>query len=163
VVTVGREDAQQFCEWLTRQEGRTYRLPTEWEWQWACRAGGDQRFFFGPDPAALDDYGWSARNTRKTSVRPVGQLRPNAWGLYDVLGNASEWALNYRTTLPGGRTIDPRGVPKGKKGEQIIACGGNYDVDDPSCQQRHIFTPNVRWHKIGFRVLREHPARLAGD
>ncbi|HKB00883.1 MAG TPA: bifunctional serine/threonine-protein kinase/formylglycine-generating enzyme family protein [Gemmataceae bacterium] len=161
VVTVGWEDASKFCEWLTRREGRKYRLPTEWEWQWACRAGSDQRFFFGSDPGATDDYAWHARNSERTSVRPVGRLRPNAWGLYDILGNASEWALNYRTTLPGGRTTDPRGVRKGKgKGEQVIACGGNYDTDDPFCHHRLTFTPNIRWHKIGFRVLREHSAHV---
>jgi serine/threonine protein kinase/formylglycine-generating enzyme required for sulfatase activity len=162
VVMVTWGDANAFCDWLTRKEKRKYRLPTEWEYQWACRAGGNQKYFHGSDAAGLAAYAWHAGSSGKTSVYPVGQLLPNAWGLFDMIGNAHEWALNYQTTLPGERSIDPRGTPTGR---YRAVCGGAYDTSAPGCQHRLIFTPNVRWHKIGFRVLREAqpPPELAGD
>jgi serine/threonine protein kinase/formylglycine-generating enzyme required for sulfatase activity len=162
VVMVSWDDANAFCDWLTRKEKRKYRLPTEWEWQWACRAGSDQKYFHGSDVTELDRYAWHASNSGKTAVQPVGGRLPNTWGLADTLGNAHEWALNFRTTLPGERSVDPRGSPTGR---YRTVCGGGYDTRAPSWQHRLILTPNVRWHKVGFRVLREAlpPPELAGD
>jgi eukaryotic-like serine/threonine-protein kinase len=155
VVLVSWDDANKFCDWLTGKEKRKHRLPTEWEWQWACRAGSDQKYFFGSDLAKIDRYAWQSNGG---APRPVGQLLPNAWGLLDMLGNVHEWALNYSTTLPGERKLDPRGEPKGRA---RTVCGGGFDTNSPGCQHRIYLTANVRWNKVGFRVLRE--IQVAGD
>jgi formylglycine-generating enzyme required for sulfatase activity len=158
VVFVTWTEARAFCDWLTAREGRKYRLPTEWEWQWACRAGSDQQYFHFTRPGTqLSDYAWHQDGR---SARPVAQLLPNAWGAFDVLGNVHEWTLNYQTTLPGERSVDPRGPVTGSS---ITVCGGGFDTTDLRCNSRLRFTPNFRWHKVGFRVLREQSVKLAGD
>ena len=79
--------AQEYCRWLSAKTGKKYRLPTEAEWEYACRAGSTGDYCFGDDFNKLDEYGWSRNNS---GTHPVGQLKPNAWGLYDVHGNVLE-------------------------------------------------------------------------
>ncbi len=90
VVNVSWNDAQAFCDWLSKKEGKAYRLPTEAEWEYACRAGTQAKWSFGDDEGKLGDYAWFSGNSR-SHTHPVGQKKPNAWGLYDMLGNACEW------------------------------------------------------------------------
>ena len=93
------DDAVEFCEKLSalveeRAAGRKFRLPTEAEWEYACRAGTTTRFSFGDDPAGLANCAWFAENASGLP-RPVGQKRPNAWGLYDMHGNMPEWCADW--------------------------------------------------------------------
>jgi formylglycine-generating enzyme required for sulfatase activity len=97
VIRVSWEDAQAYCDWLSRETGERYRLATEAEWEYACRAGTDSQWCCGNDEAQLDDYVWYAKNSgRKT--QPVGQKRSNAWHLHDMHGNVWEWCQDWFST-----------------------------------------------------------------
>ena len=94
--------AVKFCEWLSAMTGHFYRLPTEAEWEYACRAGSTTSFSFGNTTENLGEYAWYASNS-DDKYQPVGTKKPNAWGLYDMHGNVAEWTLDqyvptsYRT------------------------------------------------------------------
>jgi len=107
--------AVKFCEWLSALTGEFYRLPTEAEWEYACRAETNSSFSFGNNIEDLNQYGWFKSNSNE-SYNKVKQKKPNPWGLYDMHGNVSEWTLDqYISTIYKTRkavTIDPFVVPK---------------------------------------------------
>jgi formylglycine-generating enzyme required for sulfatase activity len=114
VVIVSWNDALAFSDWLTRQEGQEYRLPTEAEWEYACRAGTATRFSFKGDKLALGRYAWYKDNSNN-QTHPVGQKEPNGFGLYDMHGNVWEWCWDwyeaeyYRQMPADDASPDPRG------------------------------------------------------
>ena len=95
-VSMSQYAAKQYTKWLSLLTGQFYRLPTESEWEYACRAGNETDYYFGEDTGNLEQYAWFDENA-DYETHLVAQKRPNAWGLYDALGNASEWVLDeYR-------------------------------------------------------------------
>ena len=99
VVEVTWNDAVRFCPWLSRKEGKTYELPTEAEWEYACRAGTKTAYSFGDDLMRLDDYAWYDGNSGG-HTHPVGQKKPNSWGLYDMAGNVWQWCARRIRPVP---------------------------------------------------------------
>lgn len=124
--------AKQYTKWLSMKTGRFYRLPTEAEWEYACRAGTTTAYSFGDDPALLDDYGWYFDNAEDT-YQPVGTKKPNPWGLYDMHGNVAEWVFDqydeeaYKKLAAEGAS-DPMIWPT--EMYPRIVRGGSWD-DDP--------------------------------
>jgi formylglycine-generating enzyme required for sulfatase activity len=121
VEQVGWNEAVEYCSKETSRlqnagrlpAGYECRLPTEAEWEYACRAGSGTKFGHGDDYGKLGDYAWFAGNSGKMT-QPVEKKLPNAWGLYDMHGNVWEWCLDwYSEALPGGRVADPQGQAEG--------------------------------------------------
>ena len=92
MVDISWHDSIEFCHRLSEQTGCQFTLPTESQWEYACRAGSITAYSFGNDPKMLDDHGWYYGNC--TSLQPVKQKKPNHWGLYDMHGNVWEWCLD---------------------------------------------------------------------
>jgi eukaryotic-like serine/threonine-protein kinase len=154
VVQVTWHDAIAFCEWLTEREGIDYRLPTEAEWEYACRAGSSGRWCFGDDPAPLGDYAWTRENAGFIP-HAVGTKRPNAFGLCDMHGNVWEWCQDrYAAPYPPGPEENPKGP---SEGHERVVRGGSWDfpeVERTRSAERHHHTSSYRYYTIGFRVRR---------
>jgi formylglycine-generating enzyme required for sulfatase activity len=155
---VSWELATNYCRLLTEQErtagrlpqGYIYRLPTEAEWEYACRAGTTTRFSFEEDPEgnSLGSNAWySANSFGRTHT--VGTKTPNPWGIYDMHGNVFEWCLDGYGGYPGGNVTDPIGV-----GKYHITRGGAWDTDGRVCRSayRGVVTSGRRIINVGFRV-----------
>jgi formylglycine-generating enzyme required for sulfatase activity len=123
--------ARTFCKWLSAKTGRYYRLPTEAEWEYACRAGTTTAYSFGDDVEKLDEYAWYFDNSG-AQYQKVGQKKPNPWGLHDMHGNVAEWVLDqYREDGYVGRSglvKNPLVVPETLYPR--VVRGGSWD-DDP--------------------------------
>jgi formylglycine-generating enzyme required for sulfatase activity len=91
---VSREDAEAFCAWLSKKDGRTYSLPSDEQWEFACRAGTQSRWFWGDDPALAIRYAWFEDPATGSRQMPVGHKLPNAFGLFDMAGNIAEMAID---------------------------------------------------------------------
>ncbi|MBN2590023.1 MAG: SUMF1/EgtB/PvdO family nonheme iron enzyme [Sedimentisphaerales bacterium] len=143
-------DATEFCRKLSQKEGKTYSLPTEAQWEYACRAGTQTLFSFGDEDYLLGDYAWYLTDR----VHPVGQKKANAFGLYDMHGNVWEWCQdwyeeNYYSNFTG---VDPQGP---SSGSYHVLRGGSW-YDDPSyCRSaaRLWNEPEVTSNNYGFRVI----------
>lgn len=147
---------QEFIRRLNAKEGHNkYRLPTEAEWEYAARAGARTRYSFGDDETVLDQYAWYYKNDGGRT-HPVGQLKPNAWGLYDMQGNVWEWVQDWRGPYLGGTTIDPQGPLMGNaKGYR----GGGWGYGAGRCRvaDRNYDSPNYVYGTHGFRLARTAP------
>jgi len=110
--SVTHNDATEFCRQLSNQEGREYRLPTEAEWEYACRAGSTSMWCFGDEEAKLRQYAWYRANA-ENKTQPVVEKAPNAWGLHDMHGNVFEWCLDGLRRYTDAQVVDPRGPSDG--------------------------------------------------
>ena len=144
--------AVEFCKKLSAREKRSYRLPTEAEWEYACRAGTTTVFCFGDSETGLGDYAWYRENSRQ--AKPVGQKKPNAWGLYDMHGNVFEWCQDWDGEYPSGAQVDPKGPVNGVC---RVLRGGSWHGLTGFCRAaaRFVNTPTARYSAYGFRALCE--------
>ena len=154
VENVSWDDAQEFIKKLNHLEKvDQYRLLTEAEWEYSCRAGSTQSYCFGEGEAELGQYAWYADNSQR-SPNPVGRLKPNAWGLYDMHGNVYEWCQDRYAAYPHGPVTDPKGP---SVGEYRVLRGGSWDCEAGEIHStyRHRLTPGYRYGHEGFRVARD--------
>lgn len=159
---VSWDDAVEFCRRLSewpeeKAAGRVYRLPTEAEWEYACRAGSYAPFSFGGLELA-DDHGWFSSNSQG-KTHPVGKKDPNAWGLYDMHGNVNEWCSDWAGDYPEGAVSDPTGP---QKGDFRMFRGGNWmfaAVIFKSGGRSNGFPPDTRSDYVGFRVALSSPEK----
>jgi len=134
--------------WQCNFEANGYRLPTEAEWEYACRAGSKTAYFFGDSPSKISDYAWVDENSNG-KPHPVGQKKPNPWGLYDICGNVWEWCndfyqVDYYQQSP---TEDPRGP---KEGETKVVRGGAWKFSADSCRSGYRYNEAPGYSDVCF-------------
>ena len=156
VENVTYDDAEIFIGKLNalaeeRSAGRVYRLPTEAEWEYACRAGISTAYCFGQDNARLGEYAWYDANS-ESKPHPVGEKSPNAWGLYDMHGNVLEWCSDWYQNYPRNSVTDPTGP---SRGFGRIFRGGSYAAEARICRSYERFrdAPSIRYPDLGFRLV----------
>jgi formylglycine-generating enzyme required for sulfatase activity len=149
-VNVSWHDAQAFCQWLSKKTNKAVTLPTEAQWEYACRAKSKTRFSFGDKNNNMGDYSWFVENSGKMT-HPVAQKKPNAWGLYDMHGNAWQWCADYFGPYVVEDKVDPTGP---KEGNIRSARGGSWIAEPPACRSafRCSGFPQKREGAFGFRV-----------
>lgn len=146
--SMSQRTALMYCRWLYNKTGTFYRLPTEAEWEYSCRAGSTTAYPFGKDAATINDYAWFEGNSGN-KYHKTGQKKPNAWGLYDMLGNVAEWTIdqyneNYFTTL-ADNTTDPITEPASRYPKTLK--GGGYDTPAGMMRSAGRFKSDASWNK----------------
>lgn len=149
-------EATEFCRRLSelppeKKAGNVFRLPTEAEWEYACRAGSTSAFCFGDDEEELGDYAWYHKNSARMT-HPVGEKKPNAWGLHDMHGNVMEWCRDFFSDYPRSAVTDPTGP---KSGDRHVLRGGSWFHVPLWARSSHreAYTPSTRYVGLGFRLL----------
>ncbi|WP_236652829.1 formylglycine-generating enzyme family protein, partial [Chitinophaga vietnamensis] len=161
--------ALMYCRWLYAKTGIFYRLPTAAEWEYACRAGASTAYPFGNDTSKLKEYAWYKGNS-EDKYHKVAQLKPNAWGLYDMLGNVEEWTMDQYDEKGVANASDnnPWTVPTAKTPRTLK--GGSFDdfaaqlrcaarvKSDPVWNRRDPQIPKSSWWNadapfVGFRIV----------
>jgi formylglycine-generating enzyme required for sulfatase activity len=154
VENVSWNDAKAFCQKLSRITGKTYRLPTEAEWEYACRAGTTTCYYFGDNDNQLGNYAWGRKNSNNTP-HPVGQKKPNAWGLYDMSGNVWEWCEdNWHDSYAGAPNDGSVWIENGNNNRSPLR-GGSCCSYPYYCRSafRLDYYRRAYDYDIGFRVV----------
>ncbi|MDA7928642.1 formylglycine-generating enzyme family protein [Mariniblastus sp.] len=156
VETVSWDDAVAFCKLLSsrpeeKAAGRSYRLPTEAEWEYACRAGSISHYFFDNSSVNLPKYALFSSANEVARHRPVGMKRPNAWGLFDTCGNVFEWCQDWYGNYTETAVTDPKGP---KSGSYRVFRGGGWNLGADCCTSSYRRRTNSsKNYVIGFRVV----------
>jgi formylglycine-generating enzyme required for sulfatase activity len=166
VECVSWDQAVEFCKKLSKKENKTYRLPTDAEWEYCYRAGTTTKYFFGNKPEKIIDYGWirpvgnqkrSLSYNDKATI-PVKKLKPNPWGLHDMIGNVFEWVHDWEnydnSYYSNSSPIDPRGHKKGF-GKMIRGGSFNWPYNYGTATRGNSMSKEAESIFIGFRVLCE--------
>jgi formylglycine-generating enzyme required for sulfatase activity len=177
--------AMEYCSWLSKKTGKAYRLPTEAEWEYACRAGSKTAYSFGDDPKTLGDYAWFEGNSDEHTHK-VATKKPNPWGLYDMHGNVMEWCIDHYgkdsyAKFPADKaTLGPVLLPTDKRFSHVARGGSWTDPagllrsaarrgSDKTWIKKDPQRPQSIWwltemDVVGFRVVRavEEQANLKG-
>ena len=170
-VCISWNDAVEFCKWQTKndKDGRKYRLPTESEWEYACKAGKMTNYCWGDDPdkgkgwcnasdltAKENNPNWTVFNWKDGYIytSPVASFKANKWGLYDMHGNVFEWCQDWHGEYPSDKVKDPKGPGKGKFRVQR---GGSWYSNPRNCRSANRFgnSPGDAYSDSGFRVVCE--------
>ena len=152
VVGISWGNAVAYCEWLSEQTGWRYSLPSEAEWEYACRAGSDTRYCFGDNERQLDEYAWYSGNAgRKT--HPIGEKLPNQWQLFDMHGNVWEWMRDWYGSYSKEAQRNPSGP---ETGSNRVIRGGGWSYVAVYCRSayRGRLNPGGRRSSLGFRLAR---------
>ncbi|MBL8816274.1 MAG: formylglycine-generating enzyme family protein [Planctomyces sp.] len=158
-------DAREFCKRLSQlppeqKSGNLYRLPTEAEWEYACRSGSTTSFCFGDDESLLAEYGWFNGNAARTT-HPVGTRKPNAWNLYDMHGNVAEWCNDGYAEYPTTPQTDPIGADVS---DQIVVRGGGWFFVPQNSRSAHrdAYPEGARYVGLGARLVAQ-PTMLSPE
>jgi formylglycine-generating enzyme required for sulfatase activity len=185
VLAITHHAAMEYCRWLSHKTGKTYRLPTEAEWEWACRAGTTGAYSFGDDPGKLGDYAWFANNSEDVAHK-IREKKPSPWGLHDMHGNVAEWVLDvyardFYSKFPRDMaTLNPFNPPTENRYPNV-ARGGSWTDPADRCRSAARRYSDKEWLKrdpqrpqsiwwmtdadyVGFRVVVavEEDPRLKG-
>lgn len=173
-ISMTQHAAKRYCEWLSAKTGHYYRLPTEAEWEYACRAGTTTKYSFGDDKSQLGEYAWYFDNSEE-KYHKVGQKKPNPWGLHDIHGNVSEWVLDkyeadfYKKSAASPPPVNPICIPDLEYPR--VVRGGSWDDDakdlrsavrkasSDEWKQQDPQLPQSAWYLtdaqgVGFRIIR---------
>ena len=173
-ISMTQHGANKYCQWLTAKTGHFYRLPTEAEWEYACRAGTTNAYFFGDDASKLQEYAWFEQNS-DFKYQKVGKKKPNPWGLYDIYGNVVEWVLDqydpdfYKKCSAQGTAVDPwnkatkpypHAVRGGSWDDESLMCRSaarrgsdrTWKMQDPQLPKSVWYHSDAQW--VGFRIVR---------
>ena len=173
-ISMTQHAANKYCQWLSAKTGQFYRLPTEAEWEYACRAGTTTTFFFGDDSSKIGEYAWYEQNS-DFKYQKVGKKKANPWGLYDIYGNVVEWVLDqydpdfYKKCSAAGIVSDPwnkatkpypHAVRGGSWDDEVKKCRSaarrgsdrSWKMQDPQLPKSIWFFSDAQW--VGFRVVR---------
>ena len=166
VVCVGWNDVQAFAQWLAKKEGKAYRLPTEAQWEYACRAGTNTPFHTGPtistEQANYDGnytYGQGRKGVYREKTTSVGSFPANPWGLFDMHGNVWEWCNDWYGQYPTGEVTDPAGVERPQKDSWRVLRGGSWRSPPRHCRAacRSRNSPVIRLlNCLGFRLALDY-------
>jgi len=155
VDSVSWDQAGEFCRELSKKTGQQYALPSEAQWEYACRAGNRGRYCFGDEESQLGEYAWYEKNS-DGSTQPVGKKKPNRWGLYDMHGNVWEWCEDTWHNSYEGAPSDGSAWVDEEKGEYRVYRGGCWDGGAWYCRcacRRRSWIPDCRVSDVGFRLV----------
>lgn len=161
IVNISWDDAAAYCKWLSDTTGKTYRLPTEAEWEYAARGGKKSKGFIYAGGQSMYSTGWYEENSN-AGTQPVAQKRPNELGLFDMSGNVWEWCQDWYGPYTPEAQTNPQGATENQYFKLLRGGSWNYVMAGCRVAHRNYFSPESRLNDYGFRVLMEDDGKGTG-